>query len=79
MIIYFFNELCIYILVKAMLGDLSLSKNCTYKNCPHNNGHLLARDCSVKINIDDDKWLFHYFLYDTHYRNLSRSKFDAHC
>lgn len=75
-LIGYFNELITYALIKSMLGNLSILENCNYKDCPYNKTRLVKGNCTLKIIIDEKKQLFQYFLYDTHYRNLSRSSLE---
>ncbi len=65
----FFNELCSFSLVKSMLGGCKIKdckmQNCSYKGC-----------CTLQIDIEDDPLVFKDFLYDIHFRNLSRSSLE---
>jgi len=71
-----FNEITAYNLVKMMLGSCGVFRNCNYSKCENKRNGLADDDCILTINIDDDKEFFKDFLYDVHFRSLSRSSFE---
>jgi hypothetical protein len=71
-----FNEFIAYMLVKLMLISCSILRHCNLDECKYKKAGLLDDDCFLAINIADDEFLFKDFLYDVHFRSLSRSSFE---
>ncbi|MCL2211898.1 MAG: hypothetical protein FWB95_08255 [Treponema sp.] len=75
-IIQCFNEEISYNLVRMMLASCSILKYCTNAKCELKKLNLTDNDCYLKININDDSNFFNDFLYDVHFRALSRSSLE---
>jgi len=74
-IVSYFNELCVYILIKMMLGGCKVTM-CKESNCIQNTKDTLNQNCCLTINLDKDRHLFQDFLYAGHFRKLSRSSLE---
>lgn len=75
-IVNYFNEITAYNLVRMMLGSCSILKYCNHNECEYKKKGLSDSDCSLVINIQDDTGFFKDFLYDVHFRAISRSSFE---
>jgi len=71
-----FNEITAYNLVRIMLGSCYIQKYCNYKECKNKKKGLSERDCALCVKIDNDNEFFRDFLYDVHFRSLSRSSLE---
>jgi len=70
-----FNEITAYSLIKIMLNSCAILKYCNFE-CENKNKYLKDDDCTLTININEDREFFKNFLYDIHFRSLSRSSFE---
>jgi hypothetical protein len=72
----YFNEITAYNLVRVMLGSCSILRNCNYNECEYKKRGLSDSDCCLSINIEENNEFFKDFLYDVHFRSISRSSFE---
>jgi len=70
-----FNEITAYNLLRMMLSSCYIQKYCNFKECK-NKKEVSEMDCALCIKIDNDNEFFRDFLYDVHFRSLSRSSLE---